>query len=135
MVERRKGLRWWEFKARSPSQMAVEGLNSTPLCLNSAPLPIFPETKTPSLVPSWREPVPGCNITTYLPSLRVPCPPLWICQDTRYISQSPWPGPPAPSGTCPGLRPLLEAERIPEAESCWSPDSTLKHILSSLLNP
>lgn len=117
MAEERKG---------SPSQMAVKGLNSTPL-------PIFPEVQTPSPVPPWREPVPAYNSSTCLPSPRAPCPPLWVCQDTRCISQSPWPGPPAPTGTCPRLRPLGRLKEFLRPSHCWSPDSTLKHILSSLL--
>lgn len=37
MAEGREGLRWWELTPQSPSQMAVEGLNSTPLPISPSP--------------------------------------------------------------------------------------------------
>lgn len=97
-----------------------------------APLPLFLEAQTPSPVPPWRDPVPACNIATYLHVLGF-LPTTGVCQDTRCISQSPWPGLPASSGTCSGLRPLWRLKGIPEAVSCWSQI----HIktLSSLSNP
>lgn len=37
MAEGREGLRWWELMPQPPSQMAVEGLNSTPLPISPNP--------------------------------------------------------------------------------------------------
>lgn len=76
--------------------MAVKALNSTPL-------PILPEVQTPSPVPPWGEPVPACNISTCLPSLRwsLPTtlglprhqvhPPItlaWTSSRLRYLSKA-----------------------------------------------
>lgn len=37
MAEGREGLRWWELKPQSPSQMAVEGLKSISLAISPNP--------------------------------------------------------------------------------------------------
>lgn len=96
-------------------------------------LPIFPGAQTPPPGRlrrglAW----PGTSQPTFqvLVVLAYPC---GRARTPGASPQSPWPGPPAPSGTCPGLKSHLEAEEIPEAEVCWSPLSMVKQALSSSL--
>lgn len=120
MAERRQGLRWWELKAQSPSQMAVKGLSCTPL-------PIF-----------WRpKPSHHCHLggspsqpVTSQSTFQV----LQVLAHHFRFAKTPGASPKYPGLNCHPLRYLfrakatLEAEGTPEAESCWAPESTLKHI-------